>query len=81
MLKKRTIKEEDAGTGKILTTTTRYDGTLRKVLQGDTVILVKLGDEEVLNMPIKIPKGKELHTRVTITSILADSVKKKEVNE
>lgn len=77
MLKKKTIREEDPRTGELLTETVRYDGRLRRVLQDDTVLLIMFGDEEVLNMPFKIPKGKELHTNITISSILADSVKEK----
>jgi len=77
MLKKRTIKEEDTKTGKVLGTTIRYDGRLSRVLQNNSTVLIMLDDEEVLNTPFKIPKGKELHINITISSILADSVEEK----
>lgn len=73
MLKKKVLREEDPETGKLVETTTRYDGEWRELLQGDTTILIKFGDEEILNTTIKIPAGKILHVRLTIASVLADA--------
>ena len=77
MLKKIILREEDPETGKVLNKATRYDGRWTEVLEKDTVILVKFGDKEILNTTIKIPAGKQLHIRMTMSSILADAPKKK----
>lgn len=76
VLKKIILREEDPETGKTLKTETRYDGRWKGVLEGDAVVLIKFGDEEMLNTTIKVPSKKQLHFRVTLSSVLADAPKK-----
>lgn len=71
MLRKR-ITEEDPDTGQVKKETIRYDGIWMETIEGDTQLLIMLGDKEVVNTTIKVPSEKELHIRIGMSSVQAD---------
>jgi len=73
MFRRRVIREEHPETGKLHNQTIRYDGEWRGTIGGKTRILIKVGEEELVNTLVSIPLGKILHTRISISGIQTDT--------
>ena len=72
MLIKKIIKEEDPDTGEVKKQTVRYDGIWKETIEGNTQLLIMLGDKEIVNTVLKIPSKKELHVRIGMSSVQVD---------
>lgn len=73
MFRRRVIREEHPETGKLHKQTIRYDGEWRGTIEGKTRVLIKVGEEELVNAVVSIPEGKILHAKISMSGIQTDT--------